>query len=115
MAGWPGSRTHRIGWFAYCTDGDAVPESRHPFRRQEACDDSDNGWTLPVLSQSGYLSLTLLYLGLGVLFSSAWVCVLVVPTLLIINIAVVRKEEQHLESQFGEEYLRYKTAVRRWL
>jgi len=63
----------------------------------------------------GYVSLTLLYLGLGVLFSSAWVCVLVVPTLLIINVAVVRKEEQHLESQFGEEYLRYKTAVRRWL
>ena len=63
----------------------------------------------------GYLSLTLLYLGLGVLFSSAWVCVLVVPMLLIMNVAVVRKEEQHLESQFGEEYLRYKTAVRRWL
>ncbi len=63
----------------------------------------------------GYLALTLLYLGLGVLLSSAWVCVLVVPTLLIINVAVVRKEEQHLESQFGEEYLRYKTAVRRWL
>ncbi len=63
----------------------------------------------------GYLSLTLLYLGLGVLFSSAWVCVVVVPTLLIMHVAVVRKEEQHLESQFGEEYLRYKTAVRRWL
>ncbi len=63
----------------------------------------------------GYLALTLLYLGLGVLFSSAWVWVLVVPTLLIMNVAVVRKEEQHLESQFGEEYLRYKTAVRRWL
>ncbi len=62
-----------------------------------------------------YLALTLLYLGVGVLFSSAWVCVLVVPTLLIINVAVVRKEEQHLELQFGEEYLRYKTAVRRWL
>ena len=63
----------------------------------------------------GYLALTLLYLGVGVLFSSAWVWVLVVPTLLIINVAVVRKEEQHLESQFGDEYLRYKTAVRRWL
>ncbi len=63
----------------------------------------------------GYLALTLLYLGLGVLFSSAWVCVLVVPTLLIMIVAVVGKEELHLESQFGEEYLRYKTAVRRWL
>ncbi len=62
-----------------------------------------------------YLALTLLYLGVGVLFSSAWVCILVVPTLLIMNVSVVRKEEQHLESQFGEEYLRYKTTVRRWL
>jgi protein-S-isoprenylcysteine O-methyltransferase Ste14 len=63
----------------------------------------------------GYVALTLLYLGLGVLLGSAWVCVLVVPTVVTMNVAVVRKEEQHLESQFGEEYLRYKTTVRRWL
>lgn len=63
----------------------------------------------------GYVALTLLYLGLGVLFSSGWVCVLVVPTVVIINVAVVRKEEQHLESRFGEDYLRYKSTVRRWL
>lgn len=63
----------------------------------------------------GYVALTLLYLGLGVLFSSGWVCVLVVPTVVIINVAVVRKEEQHLESRFGKDYLRYKSTVRRWL
>jgi len=27
----------------------------------------------------------------------------------------VPKEERHLEAKFGEQYLRYKSAVRRWL
>jgi hypothetical protein len=27
MDHWSGSRTHRIGWFAYCTDGEAFPQS----------------------------------------------------------------------------------------
>ena len=62
----------------------------------------------------GYLALTLIYLGLGFLFSSGW-AVLLVPTLLIMNVAVVRKEEQHLQARFGEEYLHYRATVRRWL
>ena len=63
----------------------------------------------------GYLALTLLYLGLGFLFSSVYVIVLVIPTVLVMDAAVVRKEEEHLEAQFGEEYLKYKATVRRWL
>ena len=63
----------------------------------------------------GYLALTLLYLGLAVLFGSAWACIVVVPTALLLDRAVIRKEEQHLEIQFGETYLRYKERVRRWL
>ncbi len=63
----------------------------------------------------GYLALTLLYLGLGFLFSSVYVAVLIIPILLVMNVAVVHKEEEHLEAQFGEEYLQYKATVRRWL
>lgn len=63
----------------------------------------------------GYLALTLLYLGLGFLFSSVYVIALIIPVLWVMNVAVVRKEEDHLDVQFGEEYLRFKSSVRRWL
>ena len=63
----------------------------------------------------GYLALTLLYLGVGFLFGSVYVVVLVIPAILVMNVAVVRKEEEHLEARFGEEYLHYKASVRRWL
>ncbi len=62
-----------------------------------------------------YVSLTLLYLGIGFLLNNGWILLLVVPVLLVMNLWVVRKEERHLETKFGEDYLRYKAAVRRWL
>ena len=63
----------------------------------------------------GYVSLTLLYLGVGLLLNNVWVLLLVVPILLVMDLWVVRGEERHLEERFGEEYLRYKQSVRRWL
>ncbi len=62
-----------------------------------------------------YVSLTLLYLGIGSLLNNGWILLLVVPVLLVMDLWVVRKEERHLETKFGEDYLRYKAAVRRWL
>ncbi len=62
-----------------------------------------------------YISLTLLYLGLGSVFNNVWIIALVIPVLLIMDLWIVRKEERHLEEIFGEEYLQYKSSVRRWL
>jgi len=62
-----------------------------------------------------YVSLTLVYLGVGIILNNGWILLLVVPVLLVMNLWVVRKEERHLETKFGEDYLRYKAAVRRWL
>ncbi len=62
-----------------------------------------------------YVSLTLMYLGVGIILNNGWILLLVVPVLLVMNLWVVRKEERHLETKFGEDYLRYKAAVRRWL
>ncbi len=62
-----------------------------------------------------YVSLTLLYLGVGIILNNGWILLFVVPVLLVMDLWVVRKEERHLETEFGEDYLRYKAAVRRWL
>lgn len=62
-----------------------------------------------------YGALTLLYLGLGVLFDNGWILILGVPVFLAMDRWVVRKEERYLEARFGDDYLRYKATVRRWL
>ena len=61
------------------------------------------------------VSLTLLYLGIGILLNNAWILILVVPVFLVMNLWVVRREERHLEAKFGEDFLRYKARVRRWI
>jgi len=62
-----------------------------------------------------YLALTLLYLGLGVGANSLWVLGLVFPVLAVMHVGVIAREERYLERKFGEEYLTYKRAVRRWI
>lgn len=62
-----------------------------------------------------YLALTLVYLGIGILLDNGWVLVLVLPVFVLMHRGIVPSEERHLEAKFGEQYLRYKAAVRRWL
>ena len=62
-----------------------------------------------------YVSLTLLYLGIASLINSLWVLLLVVPLLVVVERGVVEPEERYLERKFGQEYLRYKEQVRRWI
>ncbi len=62
-----------------------------------------------------YLGLTAIYLGVGVLADAGWVAVLLGPLLLVVHFGVIAREERYLERRFGDEYLRYKASVRRWL
>jgi protein-S-isoprenylcysteine O-methyltransferase Ste14 len=62
-----------------------------------------------------YLSLTLLYIGLALVLGLSWVLLMVVPAVALTQWGVVLREERYLEAKFGEEYLSYKTKVRRWL
>ena len=62
-----------------------------------------------------YVSLTLLQLGIGFIMGSAWVLLALIPVLLIMNRGVIAREEAYMTNQFGQQYLNYKTAVRRWL
>ena len=62
-----------------------------------------------------YLALTLLYLGIASLINSIWVFLMIVPTVIVMQRGVIKREERYLERKFGEEYLRYKERVRRWI
>ena len=62
-----------------------------------------------------YVGLSLLYAGISIAVDSLWVLALLAPTLAIIRYGVIAREERYLEAKFGEEYLRYKASVRRWI
>jgi protein-S-isoprenylcysteine O-methyltransferase Ste14 len=62
-----------------------------------------------------YVALTLWYLGIGLILNSAWVLLLVVPPVLVMNQWAIPREERHLETKFSQEYVQYKARVRRWL
>jgi protein-S-isoprenylcysteine O-methyltransferase Ste14 len=62
-----------------------------------------------------YLSLTLLYIGISLLLNAVWAFALLLPLLVVVQIGVIQREEVYLERKFGNEYLRYKAQVRRWL
>lgn len=62
-----------------------------------------------------YLSLTLLYIGISLLLKAVWAFPILLPLLTVVQIGVIQREEVYLERKFGDEYLRYKAQVRRWL
>ncbi|MGH2405669.1 MAG: methyltransferase family protein, partial [bacterium] len=62
-----------------------------------------------------YVSLTLLYLGIAVLVNTPWPLFLLPILLIVVQRGVVEREERYLERKFGDEYLRYRARVRRWI
>lgn len=62
-----------------------------------------------------YLALTLFYIALAAVVNSAWPLLLLPLVLLMIQYGVIAREERYLEQKLGEQYLRYKSKVRRWL
>ncbi len=62
-----------------------------------------------------YVAVVLLILGAGVWANSLWVWLMVAPLVLVMNRAVIVREERHLEGRFGRDYLEYKKTARRWL
>lgn len=58
--------------------------------------------------------MTLLFLGLGLLFNSLWMIVLLVPVFVWLWWWVVPAEEAYLLREFDQEYLDYQAEVQRW-
>ncbi len=62
-----------------------------------------------------YVAFAVIQLALGLLFNNAWILLALMPVLLVMHYGVILREEIYLGRKFGEEYLRYKASVRRWI
>jgi protein-S-isoprenylcysteine O-methyltransferase Ste14 len=61
-----------------------------------------------------YSGLTIAYLGLSVLLSTAWAVLLLPPVLLALYRFVIAREERYLTAAFGDQYREYQARVGRW-
>jgi protein-S-isoprenylcysteine O-methyltransferase Ste14 len=61
-----------------------------------------------------YLGLVFLYLAVALWFDVAWALILLPIVVVVVQLAVIRREEAYLERRFGEDYRSYRRRVRRW-
>ena len=62
-----------------------------------------------------YLGMLIGLIGAAVAVNSAWILVGLVAWYPLIRWGVIAREEAYLERKFGDEYLTYKSRVRRWI
>ncbi len=62
-----------------------------------------------------YVSMTMFLFGVATAVDSLWIFLMIIPAVLILHYFVILREEAHLERTFGDDYQRYKMAVRRWV
>lgn len=62
-----------------------------------------------------YVGNAIFYVGLALTINTLWLFLLLPVLIAILRFGVIAREERYLEQKFGEDYFRYKRAVRRWL
>lgn len=62
-----------------------------------------------------YVGLAILYLAITCFIGNWWNIILFPLLLLIVQEYIIRREENYLKHEFGQEYESYKKRVRRWL
>lgn len=62
-----------------------------------------------------YLGLVVVLAGLGLGLDIVWWLLFTIPLLLAFHYLLVLPEEQYLLGSFGEQYMSYRSRVRRWL
>jgi protein-S-isoprenylcysteine O-methyltransferase Ste14 len=62
-----------------------------------------------------YLGLAIVTIGITAMANSLWPVLMLIPTLMILQRAVIDPEERLLEAKFGDAYRSYKARVRRWI
>ena len=110
--GWPlvGGGVLLLGWFEWAMRHAGTPANPYkpvsrivtegPFRYTR---------------NPAYLSMAMIYAGVSSLANALSSILLLPAVLIVIHRGVIEREERYLERTFGEEYLRYKEQVRRWI
>jgi protein-S-isoprenylcysteine O-methyltransferase Ste14 len=62
-----------------------------------------------------YLALILIFTGLSLAYGNAWGLIMTIIFLIAVVRFTIRPEEEYLEREFGADYSRYRSSVRRWL
>jgi protein-S-isoprenylcysteine O-methyltransferase Ste14 len=62
-----------------------------------------------------YVGLGIIFLGMTCFIGNWWNIILLPLLLLIIQEYLIKHEEKYLASEFGQQYLEYRTKARRWL
>ena len=61
-----------------------------------------------------YLSFTFIYIGLSMIINTYWLLLLLPIVLISLHSGVILREEEYLEKKFKDQYVSYKSRVRRW-
>jgi protein-S-isoprenylcysteine O-methyltransferase Ste14 len=62
-----------------------------------------------------YVGMTVIYVGICLSTGALWPLATLVPALVVVHWRIVLREEQYLESRFGDSYRAYKARVHRWI
>jgi protein-S-isoprenylcysteine O-methyltransferase Ste14 len=110
--GWPllGGGVLLLGWFEWAMRQADTPTS--PYKPVERI--AKEG-PFRYTRNPAYLSMAMIYTGVASFANALWAILLLPATLFVIQRGVIEREERYLERKFGEEYLRYKARVRRWI
>ena len=61
-----------------------------------------------------YVGWTLIYLGISLTANSVWIIAFLPLVIIYIHFVDIRREEQSLKAEFGDQYLEYQERVRRY-
>ena len=62
-----------------------------------------------------YAAFCLIQIGIGIFVNSLWILSTFIVSAFVVYEIAIKKEEGYLEAKFGEEYVRYRNKVRRWM
>tara|TARA_B100001778_G_scaffold56499_1_gene43480 strand:+ start:2185 stop:2862 length:678 start_codon:yes stop_codon:yes gene_type:complete len=62
-----------------------------------------------------YLALLIMQIGIGMILSVIHIIIFTLMTYFILKYYVIFPEEEYLENKFGDEYIKYKNSVKRWI